>query len=259
MSFIHFDCETQHLSQHEKFFLLKTKRMELLIVSHRNIVGSFSMTARCFYTKVSAEAPGCQVQFRWTHHRCTYFIILDIVLWGFVSNMSCLHCLTRFYTTFLGTKFKRLIPDDGPAAQDPARVKRVIFCSGKVYYDLAKERKQQKLEKEVAIIRLEQVPKSLLCYRSRANWTERGLFFDFSSLPFRSPHFHSTWSERKPRRTPRPSWCGVKRSTKTWATMITFGRVSSQCWPTGSLFGKNSVHVTAATSSHRWQGIGVPF
>eukprot|EP00066_Takifugu_rubripes_P002275 XP_003964098.1 PREDICTED: 2-oxoglutarate dehydrogenase-like, mitochondrial isoform X1 [Takifugu rubripes] len=56
-----------------------------------------------------------------------------------------------------GTKFKRLIPDDGPAAQDPARVKRVIFCSGKVYYDLAKERKQQNLEREVAIIRLEQI------------------------------------------------------------------------------------------------------
>lgn len=81
--------------------------------------------------------------------------------------MSC--CLTRFDATFLGTKFKRLIPDEGPAAQDPARVKRVIFCSGKVYYDLAKERKRQKLETEVAIIRLEQVPKSLLCYRSREN------------------------------------------------------------------------------------------
>uniref|UniRef100_H3CTB5 2-oxoglutarate dehydrogenase complex component E1 n=1 Tax=Tetraodon nigroviridis TaxID=99883 RepID=H3CTB5_TETNG len=56
-----------------------------------------------------------------------------------------------------GTKFKRLIPDEGPAGQDPARVKRVIFCSGKVYYDLAKERKDQKLEREVAIVRLEQI------------------------------------------------------------------------------------------------------
>lgn len=156
--------------------------------------------------------------------------------------MSCLHlCLTWFYTIFVGTKFKRLIPDEGPAAQDPARVKRVIFCSGKVYYDLAKERKQQKLEREVAIIRLEQVPKSLLSYRSTANWTDRALFIDFSSsLPFRSLHSHSTWSERKPRCTPRLSWSGVRRSTKTWATTITFGHVSSQCWPTGSLFGKFS-------------------
>ncbi|XP_041646191.1 2-oxoglutarate dehydrogenase-like, mitochondrial isoform X2 [Cheilinus undulatus] len=56
-----------------------------------------------------------------------------------------------------GTKFKRLIPEEGPAGQSPATVKRVIFCTGKVYYELAKERKQQKLESDIAIIRLEQI------------------------------------------------------------------------------------------------------
>uniref|UniRef100_A0A8C4E7X5 2-oxoglutarate dehydrogenase complex component E1 n=1 Tax=Dicentrarchus labrax TaxID=13489 RepID=A0A8C4E7X5_DICLA len=56
-----------------------------------------------------------------------------------------------------GTKFKRLIPDEGPVNQNPAQVKRVIFCTGKVYYELAKERKQQKMEKDIAIIRLEQI------------------------------------------------------------------------------------------------------
>lgn len=50
-----------------------------------------------------------------------------------------------------------MIPDVGPASQNPAQVKRVIFCAGKVYYELARERKQQKLEKEIAIIRLEQI------------------------------------------------------------------------------------------------------
>lgn len=59
-----------------------------------------------------------------------------------------------------GTKFKRLIPDEGPASQSPGQVKRVIFCTGKVYYELAKERKRQNLDKDVAIIRLEQVFKS---------------------------------------------------------------------------------------------------
>lgn len=160
----------------------------------------------------------------------------------------------------VGTKFKRLIPDEGPAGQDPARVKRVIFCSGKVYYDLAKERKRQKLEREVAIIRLEQVPKSFLSYRSRANRAERGLFIYFSSsLPFRSLHSHLTWSERRPRGTSRLSCSGVRRSTRTWATTTTFGHVSSQCWPTGSLFGESSVHMATATSSRRWQSVGVPF
>ncbi|XP_030626943.1 2-oxoglutarate dehydrogenase-like, mitochondrial isoform X2 [Chanos chanos] len=56
-----------------------------------------------------------------------------------------------------GTKFQRVLPDNGPASQNPEQVKRVIFCTGKVYYELAKERKQQNLESEVAIIRLEQI------------------------------------------------------------------------------------------------------
>ncbi|CAM9283965.1 unnamed protein product [Lampetra planeri] len=55
------------------------------------------------------------------------------------------------------TKFRRLIPDEGAPSQNAGQVKRVIFCTGKVYYELAKERKQQNLEKDVAIIRLEQI------------------------------------------------------------------------------------------------------
>ncbi|XP_056616415.1 2-oxoglutarate dehydrogenase-like, mitochondrial isoform X4 [Triplophysa dalaica] len=56
-----------------------------------------------------------------------------------------------------GTKFRRIIPDDGPASRNPEKVKRIIFCTGKVYYELTKERKQLNLEEDVAIIRLEQI------------------------------------------------------------------------------------------------------
>ncbi|ETE69015.1 2-oxoglutarate dehydrogenase-like, mitochondrial, partial [Ophiophagus hannah] len=56
-----------------------------------------------------------------------------------------------------GTKFKRVIAEEGVAAESPGDVNRVIFCTGKVYYDLVKERKSQDLEKAVAIIRLEQI------------------------------------------------------------------------------------------------------
>jgi len=50
--------------------------------------------------------------------------------------------------------FQRVIPET--AALDPAAVRRVVLCSGKVYYDLVDERARQS-EKRVAIARLEQL------------------------------------------------------------------------------------------------------
>ncbi|XP_041914662.1 2-oxoglutarate dehydrogenase, mitochondrial isoform X1 [Alosa sapidissima] len=56
-----------------------------------------------------------------------------------------------------GTHFQRIIPDQGPASQNPAGVKRLIFCTGKVYYELARERKERGMEDTVAITRVEQL------------------------------------------------------------------------------------------------------
>jgi len=55
------------------------------------------------------------------------------------------------------THFRRTLPEDGEASSKPENVKKVIFCSGKVYYDLVKEREKKGLEAEVAITRLEQI------------------------------------------------------------------------------------------------------
>ncbi|TMS01304.1 2-oxoglutarate dehydrogenase, mitochondrial [Larimichthys crocea] len=56
-----------------------------------------------------------------------------------------------------GTHFQRLIPEAGVAAERPEEVKRLIFCTGKVYYELTKERKNRGMEGSVAIARIEQV------------------------------------------------------------------------------------------------------
>jgi len=56
-----------------------------------------------------------------------------------------------------GTAFKRLIADDGPAVDNAERVKKLLFCTGKIYYDLAKERAQKHRDDDVAITRVEQV------------------------------------------------------------------------------------------------------
>lgn len=56
-----------------------------------------------------------------------------------------------------GTEFQRVIPEEGAAAQNAGSVKKVIFCSGRVYYDLTKARKERQLEDKVAIARVEQI------------------------------------------------------------------------------------------------------
>ncbi|MDX1921670.1 MAG: 2-oxoglutarate dehydrogenase E1 component [Alphaproteobacteria bacterium] len=54
-----------------------------------------------------------------------------------------------------GTKFQRIIPETNTAI-DEKKVRRVILCTGKVYYDLIAERETRGI-KDVAIIRVEEL------------------------------------------------------------------------------------------------------
>ena len=54
-----------------------------------------------------------------------------------------------------------VIPERGPAAENQNGVKRIIFCTGRVYYDLVKARRDTGLESEIAISTVEQVKFSL--------------------------------------------------------------------------------------------------
>jgi 2-oxoglutarate dehydrogenase E1 component len=51
-------------------------------------------------------------------------------------------------------KFQLVIGDRGPGDSD--EIKRVVFCSGKVYYDLAEKRDVENI-REVAVMRVEQL------------------------------------------------------------------------------------------------------
>ncbi|XP_014487770.1 PREDICTED: 2-oxoglutarate dehydrogenase, mitochondrial isoform X5 [Dinoponera quadriceps] len=55
------------------------------------------------------------------------------------------------------TQFLRVIPEEGTAAQNPGNVKRLLFCSGKVYYDLKKARTERQMDDKIAIARVEQI------------------------------------------------------------------------------------------------------
>ncbi|KAM7355070.1 2-oxoglutarate dehydrogenase-like, mitochondrial [Cochliomyia hominivorax] len=55
------------------------------------------------------------------------------------------------------SEFKRIIVDDGPASKAPDAVKKLVFCSGKVYFELFKARQDKKAEKEIVLDRIEQI------------------------------------------------------------------------------------------------------
>ncbi|CAI4227877.1 unnamed protein product [Auanema sp. JU1783] len=57
-----------------------------------------------------------------------------------------------------GTHFQRVIPENGTdLVHNPGQVSRLIFCTGKVYYDLVAARKHLGLENNVALARVEQL------------------------------------------------------------------------------------------------------
>ena len=67
--------------------------------------------------------------------------------------------MTSFSSSFyvLGTSFKRIYPEAGVATENPNEVKKIVFCSGKTYYDLYNERQTRNLESHIAIVRIEQL------------------------------------------------------------------------------------------------------
>ncbi|PAA47447.1 hypothetical protein BOX15_Mlig014467g4, partial [Macrostomum lignano] len=56
------------------------------------------------------------------------------------------------------SSFQRLIPDQGPPAKaDPKEVVKLLLCTGKVYYELVKERERTGQDDTIAICRVEQI------------------------------------------------------------------------------------------------------
>ena len=56
---------------------------------------------------------------------------------------------------FTNARFEEILDD--PIIKDPKKVNRVVFCSGKIYYDLVRGREEAKQTATTAIIRFEQI------------------------------------------------------------------------------------------------------
>ncbi|MBI2240016.1 MAG: 2-oxoglutarate dehydrogenase E1 component [Magnetospirillum gryphiswaldense] len=64
-------------------------------------------------------------------------------------------CVSSLEDMALGSRFRRVLPEAENLVAD-AKIRRVVVCSGKVYYDLLEERTKRDI-KDVAIIRVEQL------------------------------------------------------------------------------------------------------
>jgi 2-oxoglutarate dehydrogenase E1 component len=64
-------------------------------------------------------------------------------------------CVSKLADMAPGSRFRRVLPETETLVED-GKVKRVVLCSGKVYYDLFEERAKRGIN-DVAIIRIEQL------------------------------------------------------------------------------------------------------
>ena len=55
-----------------------------------------------------------------------------------------------------GLRFKRVLPDKATDLVQDSKVRKVLFCTGQVYYDLENERTKRKLN-DIAIVRVEEL------------------------------------------------------------------------------------------------------
>jgi 2-oxoglutarate dehydrogenase E1 component len=66
-------------------------------------------------------------------------------------------CVSSLEEMGPGTTFKRLIPETDPEiSENPDNVKKLVFCSGQIYFELLAEREKRERQ-DVALVRLEQI------------------------------------------------------------------------------------------------------
>ncbi|MBC8337321.1 MAG: 2-oxoglutarate dehydrogenase E1 component [Rhodospirillales bacterium] len=78
-----------------------------------------------------------------------------LVLMAPKSLLRHKECVSKLSEMGEGTTFHRVLWDDGDVLPD-AKIKKLILCTGKVYYDLTAERAKRK-QKDVYILRVEQL------------------------------------------------------------------------------------------------------
>jgi len=56
-----------------------------------------------------------------------------------------------------GESFRRVITDEGKVVENAENVKRIVFCTGKVFVDIHRARAEAKKDDQIAVVRVEQI------------------------------------------------------------------------------------------------------
>ena len=65
--------------------------------------------------------------------------------------------ISSFDDILEGSKFQRVYGETGLPVENHENVKKLIFCSGKIYYDIKEEIKKSNKDYEIAVARVEQI------------------------------------------------------------------------------------------------------
>lgn len=145
-----------------------------------------------------------------------------------------------------GVRFKRVIVDEigilpklrGPTPPLEPEFKRVVFCSGKVYYELRNKRDQLKID-NIAIVRIEQV--------KTRRFVKGSILFQLAPFPFdlvcrelkRYPNAEMVWCQEEPKNMgayrhiePRMITC-MKHEGRDFPPLRYIGRESASSPATG--------------------------
>ena len=121
-----------------------------------------------------------------------------------------------------GTKFKRVYPEvDQDISGNPLKVRKLVLCTGKIFYELLEEREKRGL-KDVAIVRLEQlapfpwdkVAEQISLYKdAEVTWCQEEPK-NMGAWVFVQPRI-ATATRKLNNKEVRPTYCGRKPSAAT--------------------------------------------
>ena len=138
----------------------RLERFLQMVDEDPHFVPEFQEDARMQIQKHNWQVVNCSTPANYFHclrrqiHRDFRKPLVVVAPKNLLRNRRCVSTLEEMGP---GTTFKRVIPETDPEiSENPENVKKLVFCSGQIYYELLQERENREVQ-DVALVRLEQI------------------------------------------------------------------------------------------------------